>query len=113
MLSSSSGFGRLLDEEMALVGSVAVDDGISDTTPEAARVQLDLLRSVPPEERIRACLRLSQALIEVSRQGLRERMPGASQTDLDVAWVAQEYGEVLARGVARRIGTQWPRPTSS
>ena len=79
-------------------------EGVSDTTIDAARVHLDLLRRAGPVRRLRAGLDLSRSAIELSREGLRRRRPGLSETELLIEWVELQYGNALAAGVRRRMG---------
>ena len=76
----------------------------SDTSPEAERVQILLLRKATEARRFEMTCSLSQAVIDLSRRALRERMPGADERDVLIRWIALHYGEALAEGVARRLG---------
>ena len=75
----------------------------SDTSPEAAEVQARLFREMGPAGRWRACLDLSEALIEETRRSLLRRMPGATKRDIDVAFVELCYGPTLAREFAAHL----------
>ena len=90
-------------------------DAVSDTSPDAARVQLGLLRRASVEQRLQGCLRWSRTMIALSRSGTRARHPEATEDEMLVAWVADQYGRDLARRVAQRIGVRWPTngPSSS
>ena len=69
---------------------------ISDTDPEAGRVQLELLRRATPERRLRLALSLSESVLQLSRGGIAARMPGASEQEIGLRFVALHYGPALA-----------------
>jgi hypothetical protein len=71
----------------------------NDTTDAAARLQIELLRAAGPARRAALARSLSRTVIDLSRRALRERMPGASERELLLRWVALEYGAELARRV--------------
>jgi hypothetical protein len=70
---------------------------LSDTDPEAAQVQLELLRRATPARRLALALSLSRSVIELSRAGIAGRMPGAGERDVGLRFVSLHYGEQLAR----------------
>lgn len=76
---------------------------LRDTSAEAERVQIELLRRAGETRRFALCRSLTETVVALSRRALRERMPGASDAEVLVRWVAIHYGERLAAGVARRL----------
>lgn len=68
----------------------------SDTSPEAERVQIDLLRKAGEARRIELAFSLTQSAIELSRQGMRRRYPHASEEELNLLFVELNYGKELA-----------------
>jgi len=70
---------------------------LTDTDPEAAAFQLQLLRGATPARRVGLALSLSRSVIELSRAGIARRMPGASEREVALRFVALHYGEALAR----------------
>jgi hypothetical protein len=70
--------------------------GLSDTHPEAERVQIDLLRQATPERRAALALALSQHVAYLAREAIRRAHPGASETEIDLQYVALHYGQDLA-----------------
>ena len=68
----------------------------SDTSPEAERIQIDLLRKAGVARRIELTFSLTQSAIELSRQGMRRRYPHASEEELDLLFVELNYGKDLA-----------------
>ncbi|MBI5481945.1 MAG: hypothetical protein HY906_24030 [Deltaproteobacteria bacterium] len=69
---------------------------ISDTSPAAERAQIALLRQAGPARRAELMRSLSRSVIELSREALRERMPGATDTEVMLRWVELNYGRELA-----------------
>jgi len=69
---------------------------LTDTDPEAADVQLELLRRASPARRLHLALSLSRSVLELSREGLARRMPGATVQEVGVRFVALHYGAALA-----------------
>ncbi|MFL5694565.1 MAG: hypothetical protein ACJ795_22450 [Ktedonobacteraceae bacterium] len=67
-----------------------------DTSPEAERVQIELLRKASPAERFSLVMSLSQSFIQASRQTIRELHPELSQVELDLLFVELHYGKDLA-----------------
>jgi len=70
-----------------------------DTRPEAAQVQLGLLRRASVGRRAALARSLSSTVIGLSRQALRESMKDATDAELMDRWLALNYGEDLARRV--------------
>ena len=69
---------------------------MNDTDPEAARVQLELMRKASPARRLQLALSLSEAVVALSRAGIARRAPGASADELDLQFVALHYGASLS-----------------
>jgi hypothetical protein len=72
---------------------------LSDTDPEAARVQLELIRRASPAKRLSLALALSRTVLGLSRDGLARRMPGASEAEVGLRFVELHYGRDLAQAV--------------
>ncbi len=70
-----------------------------DTSPEAERVQIELIRKAPPAKRFGLARSLSQSLIQASRQTIRRLHPELSQEELDLLFVELHYGKDLANNV--------------
>jgi hypothetical protein len=73
---------------------------LDDTHPEARRVQLERLRSMSIEERAAMADELSTMTTWLSRQAIRETMPGATEQQVILRWIELVYGRELARRVA-------------
>ncbi len=70
--------------------------GLSDTHPDAERVQLELLRRATPERRAALALALSQQAAQLTRAAIRRANPGAGEIEIDLKYVALQYGQDLA-----------------
>jgi len=71
--------------------------GLSDTPQEIQDLQIALLRKASVAERISRAFMLSEAMISLSRQGLKKRRPKLSPDELNVLFVEHCYGPDLAR----------------
>jgi hypothetical protein len=86
---------------------------LDDTHPEARRVQIERLRALGPDGRLRMCEELSAMTTFLSREAIRRTMPGASEQQVILRWIELVYGKELARRVepfADRLGRP-PTPT--
>lgn len=81
----------------------AIPSRPADTSAEAERVQIDLLRSAPVSRRLRLAWSLSAAVIGVARQTLARKSPNLSQQELDVRFVELHYGRNLAADLGRDL----------
>lgn len=70
-----------------------------DTRPEAAKLQLGLLRTASVGRRAALARSLSSTVIGLSRRALRETMKTATDAEVLDRWLALNYGEDLARRV--------------
>ena len=70
-----------------------------DTHPEAERVQIQLLREAGTARRLALTFSLTQTVLELSREGIRQRYPELTQRERRLKFVALCYGEDLARRV--------------
>ncbi len=69
---------------------------LSDTDPDAERVQIDLLRRKTPSERVAMALRLSGLVVRMSRQAIARRHPDWTPQQVHLAWMEISYGRELA-----------------
>lgn len=67
----------------------------ADTSPEAARVQAEILAGMRPDERMRIAFELSEGARRMARAGLRHRNPGLSDEELVSRLVELCYGVEL------------------
>ena len=68
----------------------------TDTTVEADRVQIDLLRAAPVARRLRIAMSLTATVISAARRGLDRTHPRASRREQDLRFVELHYGPSLA-----------------
>ena len=71
----------------------------TDTTPEAWKVLMDLIRRIPPEERLQRCIELSDAIRLAAEAGLREAYPQASEREIFLRAARQKLGTALFQTV--------------
>jgi hypothetical protein len=67
----------------------------ADTTPEAARFQFDVFRSMPPQRRLELALQMSTALRNVAAAGVRSRHPEYTEQQVRLAVARLTLGEKL------------------
>lgn len=68
----------------------------SDTDPQAERVQIGLIRESSVAGRISTVRSLSQTAMYLSRRAIRRARPFMNEREVDLAFVANHYGENLA-----------------
>jgi hypothetical protein len=81
---------------------------ISDTTPEAERVQIQILRSMPSWQRFKLINDMIVTSRKLALAGLRERFPNASEQELRRRLATLLLGSELA---ARVYGPEPDPPT--
>ena len=69
---------------------------LSDTSPEAETVQIEILRRMSVAQRLGRMREWTQVLVHLSRQGLARANPGLGDRELDLLWVERQYGRDLA-----------------
>jgi hypothetical protein len=75
----------------------------ADTSVEAERVQIELLRAAPVARRLQLALSLSATVIGAARRALERSRPNASRRELDVRFVELHYGSDLAAAVQQDL----------
>jgi len=73
---------------------------LSDTSPDAARVQLELLRGATLARRYEAARALTATTIGLALEAIRAAMPGASEDEIRVRFVEIHHGRELAERLA-------------
>jgi hypothetical protein len=68
----------------------------ADTSVEAERVQIDLVRAAPVARRLHMAWSLSATVISLARQALLRARPDASSQEIDLRFVELHYGPDLA-----------------
>ena len=75
----------------------------SDTSAEAERVQIELLRAAPVSQRLQLAWSLSATVIGAARLALARQNPRLSQSALDARFVELHYGRELATEFVREL----------
>jgi hypothetical protein len=71
----------------------------ADTSLDAERVQVALLRAAPVARRLHLALNLSATVIGAARRALVRAQPHASTRELDLRFVELHYGADVAAGL--------------
>ena len=78
------------------------ESALNDTTPEAERFQVALMRKMKPAERVARMRALSSLVIGFSRQAIAKSFGFSVKEDIDLKFVELHYGSMLADGMRRR-----------
>ena len=65
---------------------------VSDTTPQAAAIQLALYRKAGPSARVQIAVELSDAVRKTAVAGIRRRHPEYSDREVAAAFLRLVYG---------------------
>jgi hypothetical protein len=76
----------------------------SDTTADAAAVQLDCFRRLTPQERLRKMIESSRRGRDLAMAAIRRGEPGISEAEVRLRYLAVAYGDSLASDVRRWLG---------
>jgi hypothetical protein len=71
----------------------------NDTHPDAARVQLELLRAAGPEKRLKLAISLSSTAMRLSRESIARTRHLTDPTEIKLEWARAHYGDDLAQRV--------------
>ena len=69
----------------------------ADTTPEAARVQLEILRRMPPSKRLELAVQMSNSLRQVVAAGVCSRHREYNREQVRLAVIRLSLGDDLFR----------------
>jgi hypothetical protein len=72
---------------------------LTDTDPEAEKVQLELLRRKTPGERFALMRSLTSFVTGLSRRSIAEANPGLNEKELQIKIIEIQYGKELAERV--------------
>lgn len=75
----------------------------ADTSAEAERIQIELLRAAPVSRRLHLAWSLSATVIDAARRALARQHPHLSQPELDTRFVELHYGRELAAELSRHL----------
>ena len=84
-----------------------------DTSVEAERVQIDLIRAAPVSRRLHMAWSLSATVIGLARQALARAQPDASTQEIDLRFVELHYGLDLAAALRAELTRRAGRAQSS
>ncbi len=73
----------------------------TDTSPEAYAVQLELLRQMPPLQRLRKALALSRQVKQMAIDAIRRHHPGLDEDAIRLKFIELAFGKALADDVRR------------
>ena len=79
-----------------------------DTSPQAEKVQIELIRRASVSKRISRVRSLSQTTMYLSQRAVRRTNPSLSEREVGLAFVANHYGEELAQRLRLYMGSQQP-----
>ena len=80
---------------------------LSDTHPEAEKVQIELIRQASVAERIARMRSLTATATRSSRQAIAEANPRFSPQEVDLMWVELHYGKELASELRDYLAHKW------
>ena len=86
---------------------------LSDTHPEAERVQLELLRKMTIAERLSRAAAWTRMAVNLSRQSLARANPRLNQRELELLWVENQYGTDLAERLRAYLQESMRCPTTT
>ena len=72
---------------------------VDDTSAEAARVQIELLRAAGPARRFQLMRRMTNHAVALSRRAIQRANPDASELEVKLIWAEVHYGPELAAAV--------------
>jgi len=75
-----------------------------DTSLQAEKVQIELIRKSSVSKRISKVRSLSQTTMYLSRRAIQRTNPTLSEREVDLAFVANHYGENLAERLRLYMG---------
>jgi hypothetical protein len=68
---------------------------LTDTTPRAAAIQLELYRRADPATRAQIAVDLSEAVRQTTLDGIRRRHPEYSEREVSAAFLRLVYGVTI------------------
>ncbi len=73
----------------------------TDTSPEALAVQLECVRKMTPQQRIRKSCEMSRLIKRMAFDAIRRRHPGFNEDEVQLLFIELTYGTALANDVRR------------
>ena len=79
-----------------------------DTSPQAEKVQIELIRNSSVAERISRVRSLSHTVMFLARRAIQRANPSMSEREVDLAFVELHYGKDMARRLALHLERRQP-----
>ena len=76
---------------------------INDTSPDAEKVQIELLRKLTPGQKASKTFALSHDVIQLSKRAIRRQNPGLSEFELKMLYLEHFYGPGIAHKVREHL----------
>ena len=76
----------------------------SDTSPEAWKVWVDLLRKISPEVKLQRAIEYTAMVRQLSEAGIRQAYPGASEREIFLRMAQRQLGRELFQKI---FGDEW------
>lgn len=70
--------------------------GLSDTTPQAEQVLINLIRKSSTAERFARVGSLTQTVVQLSKRAIRRANPDLNAKECDLLFVSYHYGSSIA-----------------
>jgi len=67
-----------------------------DTSPEAERVQIELIRKMSPTRKLNLVRSMTRTMIQASRENIRSLHPHLSEEELNLLFIELYYGKDLS-----------------
>jgi hypothetical protein len=80
---------------------MSMPSDLSDTSDEALAVQLECLRQMTPQERLRRACAWSGQIRRMAFDAIRRRHPEYTEDDVRLRFIELTYGQALADEVRR------------
>jgi hypothetical protein len=79
---------------------------LNDTSKDADRVQIELLRSAGTQGRFRRMVSLSHYVITLSKRAIARQNPGLNAREQALMFVLLHYGASVEKGVRMHLANQ-------
>ena len=83
-------------------------NNLSDTHPDIARRQIELIRRLTPEQRSGIAAKMTADAVLLSRAGIARAHPEMNERDVKLYWAEIHYGKVLADKVRAYLMAREP-----
>ncbi len=80
----------------------------SDTNPEVEKFQISLIRQANTAKRASLMRSLSKTVIQLSRRAISRANPGLNEEEVNLIFVANNYGDDLAKCLSKYLKQSCP-----